>query len=79
MIGSSSGVSRYITGTYTVKVHFPVDLRGNVFLTCRQCKYFRRTSSTCGLNDEVCEFPDNYRGSCCPLSFNDKEDIVDGC
>ncbi len=79
MIGPSSGVSRYITGTYTVRVHFPVDLRGNVYLNCCQCKYFRRTSSICGLNSEVCEFPDRYRGSCCPLNFEIEEEPEDGC
>lgn len=74
MIGPSSGVSRYITGTYTVKVHFPVDLRGNVDINCRQCKYFFHNSRTCCLNGEVCEYPEHYRGSCCPLNFEIEED-----
>ena len=53
-----SGVQGYVTGTATVTVNFPVDLHGNLDINCRQCWYFRRTYSTCGLNGQVCEYPD---------------------
>lgn len=69
-----SGVQGYITGTTTIDVHFPVDLKGNADINCRQCWYFRRTYSTCGLNGAVCEYPDKYIGSRCPLKFGIGED-----
>lgn len=72
-----SGVSGYINGYATVEVHFPVDLKGNADVNCRQCWYFRRTYSTCGLNGEVCEYPDKYIGSKCPLKFGEEDDDGD--
>lgn len=72
-----SGVQGYITGTATVEVHFPIDLHGNLDINCRQCWYFRRTYSTCGLNGQVCEYPDKYIGSQCPLKFDMEEDEED--
>lgn len=62
-----SGVSRYIKATATVQVSFPVDLKGNSDICCRQCWFFRKTSCTCGLNGAVCEYPEKYVGSSCPL------------
>lgn len=72
-----SGVQGYVTGTATVTANFPIDLHGNLDINCRQCWYFRRTYSTCGLNGQVCEYPDKYIGSRCPLNF-DEEDNEDG-
>ena len=69
-----SGVQGYVTGTATVTVNFPIDLHGNLDINCRQCWYFRRTYSTCGLNGQVCEYPDKYIGSRCPLKFGDEDD-----
>lgn len=73
-----SGVQGYITGAATVTVHFPVDLKGNADINCRQCWFFRRTYSTCGLNGQVCEYPDKYIGSQCPLKFDLEGDADDG-
>ena len=42
-----SGVSSYIEATATVHVYFPVDAKGNADVSCYQCDYFRRQSSTC--------------------------------
>lgn len=67
-----SGVASYIVGTAEVSVAFPVDLRGNPHVTCSMCKYFSRTSQRCRLNDSICEFPEKYIGSNCPLSFADE-------
>ena len=69
-----SGVQGYVTGTATVTVNFPIDLHGNLDINCRQCWYFRRTYSTCGLNGQVCEYPDKYIGSRCPLKFVEEDD-----
>lgn len=65
-----SGVSGYITGSTTIEVHFPIDLNGKVDICCRQCWYFRHNYSTCGLNGCVCEYPNKYVGSQCPLDFD---------
>jgi hypothetical protein len=62
-----SGVLKYIIGRYTVEVGFPVDFKGNADISCKQCPYFRRTYSTCGLNGTVCAYPDKYVGDHCPL------------
>lgn len=67
-----SGVSRYITGVASVKVSFPVDHKGNADISCRQCWYFRKTSCTCGLNGAVCEYPEKYVGSHCPLRMEEQ-------
>nr|DAZ35047.1 MAG TPA: hypothetical protein [Caudoviricetes sp.] len=72
-----SGVQGYVTGTATVTVNFPIDLHGNLDINCRQCWYFRRTYSTCGLNGQVCEYPDKYIGSRCPLKFGEEDDDGD--
>lgn len=67
MANFDSGVSRYIIGRYTVEVGFPVDFKGNADISCKQCSYFRRTYSICGLNGTVCAYPDKYVGDHCPL------------
>lgn len=62
-----SGVSGYIHASAKVEVFFPIDQRGNADISCRQCWYFRSQSRTCGLNGEVCQYPDKYVGAMCPL------------
>ena len=68
-----SGVSRYITGTATVKVYFPVDRKGNPDCSCRQCRYFRQNSRTCALTGEISAYPDHYIGQTCPLNFESED------
>ena len=73
------GVSGYIIGKAIVTNAFPVDWRGNADICCDQCYYFRRTYKTCGLNGEVCQYPNKYVGASCPLQTeeetnNDKEE-----
>lgn len=68
-----SGVASYIVGTATVEVYFPVDFRGNKYVRCSQCEYFSRNSSRCRLNGAICEFPDKFIGSRCPLNFDETE------
>ena len=63
----SSGVSEYIHAQATVDVFFPVDFKGNADICCNQCFFFRRNYQTCGLNGEVCQYPQKYVGGSCPL------------
>lgn len=67
------GVSRYIHATATVGVHFPVDLKGNPDVSCHQCPFFKRNYRACALNGEICEYPDKFIGSMCPLIFEEEE------
>lgn len=62
-----TGVKSYILAKCEVYVQFPVDWKGNEYVCCNQCYYFNRQSGRCRLNNEVCEFPDKYVGSRCPL------------
>ena len=64
-----TGVSRYITGIAEVENKFPVDLKGNPALSCRHCKFYIQNRYKCGLNGEVCDFPEHYLGARCPLYF----------
>lgn len=66
-----SGVSGYINAMATVYVGFPIDQRGNQFVNCSQCYYFSNSTNRCRLNGEICEFPNKYVGSHCPLEFID--------
>ena len=67
MASFESGVSEYIHARATVDVFFPVDPRGNADISCNQCFFFRRNYQTCGLNGEVCQYPQKYVGGSCPL------------
>lgn len=51
----------------TVDVYFPKDSNGNEDVRCRYCYYFRASSSSCALNNEMCFEPQKYRGEWCPL------------
>jgi hypothetical protein len=42
-------------------------MRGNPDICCRQCYYFRTSSSSCALNGEICQYPNKYVGASCPL------------
>ena len=67
MASFETGVTSYIHATATVHVYFPVDDRGNSHISCRNCYFYRENAHRCGLNWEVCEYPDKYVGSECPL------------
>ena len=63
-----SGVTAYVHAQALVDVYFPVDSRGNEDISCRQCYFYRGDSSNrCGLNHEVCAYPNKYVGDGCPL------------
>ena len=63
-----SGIASYVQAEATVTVFFPVDWKGNADISCSQCYYFRKNYSTCGLNGEVCQYPNKYVGGSCPLT-----------
>lgn len=67
MADFESGVAEYVHAQAIVDVYFPVDFRGNADISCEQCYFFRRSYKTCGLNGEVCQYPNKYVGGSCPL------------
>lgn len=73
MANFESGVASYIHAQAKVDVFFPVDARGNADISCSQCYYFRRNYKTCGLNGEVCQYPEKYVGASCPLGEVEEE------
>ena len=64
-----TGVSSYIKGVATVENYFPVDNKGNPDLSCEQCKFFMVRMNRCALNYELCNYPQKYLGTHCPLYF----------
>lgn len=73
MANFDSGVASYIHAQAKIDVFFPVDSRGNADISCNQCYYFRRSYKTCGLNGEVCQYPEKYVGASCPLEEVEEE------
>lgn len=67
MANFESGVGSYIHAQAVVDVYFPVDHKGNEDISCSQCYFFRETQKRCGLNWEVCQYPNRYVGGSCPL------------
>lgn len=68
-----TGIKDYVLASATVLVSFPVDWKGNADICCDQCYYFRRNYKTCGLNGEVCQYPNKFVGGSCPLEINTNE------
>ena len=64
-----SGVAWYVEAKAEVRVHFPVDSRGNADISCAQCFFYREASKRCGLTGQISEYPTKYVGSCCPLEM----------
>ena len=61
------GISSYVHAQAVVDVYFPVDAKGNADISCSQCYFFRESAKRCGLNWEICQYPNKYVGGCCPL------------
>ena len=72
-LSGASGVKGYIKGTCSVSNAFPVDLRGNAFVDCMHCRFYRQTARRCGLSGEIPAFPEKYIGAECPLRFEEDE------
>lgn len=64
-----TGVKGYVKAQAIVTVNFPIDLKGNAEINCRQCQFFRVSSNSCALNGEICAFPNKYIGAFCPLDI----------
>ena len=62
-----TGVSSYVRGRAVVTQYWPVDLRGNADINCKQCFFFRDASGRCGITGEVSEYPQKYVGGHCPM------------
>lgn len=62
-----TGVTSYINCTANIRVHFPVDKRGNAAINCKQCPYLFSNERMCQLNKQPVEYPSQYVGSNCPL------------
>ena len=77
MANFDTGVSEYVHAQATVDVFFPVDWKGNADICCDQCYFFRRSYKTCGLNGEVCQYPNKYVGGSCPLTPVEDENRSD--
>lgn len=67
MSNFENGIAGYVKGTAVITVYFPVDNRGNAHICCKQCPYFRVSSSSCALNGDMCAFPEHFVGQNCPL------------
>lgn len=74
MLDLSDGVSGYVWGTAQIAVHFPIDNRGQADICCKQCFLYRESSNRCALNYSVCEYPNKYRGSECPLIIEERKE-----
>lgn len=67
MADFESGVKRYIKGTATVTVYFPVDWNEKADISCRQCRFQRRSSQTCALTGDIIPYPEKHVAPTCPL------------
>lgn len=68
-----SGVKRYIEATAVVTNYFPVDFRDKQYTFCEMCDFYSRSGRRCKLTGKICEFPDRYVASHCPLQWDDGE------
>lgn len=75
MANFESGVKGYITGTYTVAVHFPIDFKDNAEIACKHCPYLSSNERICQLNKMPVAYPNKYVGDFCPLEREEKENV----
>lgn len=67
MADFESGVASYVIGQATVKVGFPVDIKGNADIACKHCRFYVKATQRCALNQEIVNYPEKYVGANCPL------------
>lgn len=75
MANFESGVKGYITGTYLVEVHFPIDWKDNAEICCRHCQFLSSNDRMCQLNKMPVAFPNKYVGDYCPLKRKENENV----
>lgn len=71
MLNFESGVSGYADGVCEIRVHFPIDMKGNADICCRQCPYLSSNERMCQLNKEPVAFPNKFVGAYCPLRMEE--------
>lgn len=42
-------------------------------MACKHCNFFLRSAQRCGLTNLVVNYPEKYRGECCPLEIVEEE------
>ena len=70
MANFDDGIKAFIIGECTIKVHFPIDWKDNIDVSCYQCRFFSRNNGICQITKEISEYPTRYIGSKCPLNFS---------
>ena len=71
-----SGVKGYVMGYYTVSVPFPVNMKGEPDISCKQCRFYRITSRSCALTDKIVPWGNEYVAPTCPLEPLDEKNII---
>lgn len=72
-----SGVKGYVTGKYTIRVHFPIDFKDNAEICCRHCPFLSSNERMCQLNKEPVAFPNKFVGYNCPLEVEGTTTCLD--
>lgn len=70
-----NGVKRYVVGLAVVEQKFPVDWKDREYRCCDMCNFYSHSGKRCNLTRKVCEFPENYVASHCPLMWDDGEEV----
>lgn len=69
-----SGVSGYIIGRCEITVAFPIDMKGNPDISCKQCPFYHINSRSCGLTDKIVPYGEKFVAPSCPLR---REEVID--
>ena len=70
-----SGVSGYVVGRCEITVYFPIDMRGEPDISCKQCPFYRTSSRSCALTDKSVPYGERFVAPSCPLR---REEVIDG-
>ena len=70
-----SGVKRYVEAVAVVTNYFPVDYKDRQHIYCELCDFYSRSGRRCNLTRKICEFPEKYVSSHCPLQWDDGENV----
>ncbi len=68
-----SGVKGYVKVEATVKMAFPIDLKGNACICCDVCWYYRRSSKMCGLTHLPVPWENRVEDSCPLVPVKEEE------
>ena len=69
-----SGVSGYVVGRCEITVYFPIDMRGEPDISCKQCQFYRQSSRSCALTDKIVPWGEKFVAPSCPLR---REEVID--